>query len=52
MEKRERADAKAKKKGELLVRAKELSERGLTVREVAEIMGISIGFVSELRRAA
>ncbi len=51
MEKRERADAKAKKNGELSVKVRELSERGLTVREIARLMGISIGFVSELRAA-
>jgi transcriptional regulator with XRE-family HTH domain len=51
-ERREREDSKFKKRGELSVKARELSKRGLTVREIAQKMGISIGFVSELRRAA
>ncbi len=51
MEKRERSEAKSKKNGELSVKVRELSERGLTVREIARLMGISIGFVSELRAA-
>jgi hypothetical protein len=52
MEKRERAEAKFKKNGELSVRAKELFERGLTTREVAAIMECSLGYASELRRAS
>jgi hypothetical protein len=52
MEKRQRADAKLKKHGELAVRAKELFGRGHSVREVAQIMDCSVGYASELRRAA
>ena len=51
-EKRAREDAKFKKRGELSIKARELSNRGHTVREIAQKMGVSIGFVSELRRAA
>ena len=50
--KKQRAAAKAEKNAQVSARAKALSERGLTVREVAEIMGLSIGFISELQRAA
>ena len=52
MEKRERAEEKFMKKAGMSVKAKELFERGLTTRQVAAILECSVGYASELRRAA
>jgi hypothetical protein len=49
---KQRVAAKAAKNAQLTARAKELFARELTVREVAEIVGVSVGLASELRRAA
>jgi len=51
-EKRQRAEGKATRNAQLSSRAKELFADGLTVRQVARIMHCSVGYASELRRAA
>lgn len=50
-ERKQRAEVKAKKIAYLSARAKALAENGHSVRQIARIMDISIGYVSELRRA-
>ena len=51
-EKNQRAAIKAEKNAQLSARARELFGRGHSVREVAKIMACSVGYASELRRAA
>ena len=51
-EKNQRAAIKAEKNAQLSARAKELFGWGHSVREVAAIMDCSVGYASELRRAA
>lgn len=48
--KKQRAEAKAKKIVYLSARAGDLAERGHSVRQIARIMGCSVGYASELRR--